>query len=95
MAKNSSMIYGVWVLALVALLLVIYYNRQISGFAGAPAVKEMFDGMDESQKKLICKTMADQLADVQGKQNSAPPEHASGYADAVKGLTEQMSSVGC
>ena len=95
MAKNNSMIYAVWVLALVALLLVIYYNREISGFAGARTMKEQFEGMDEAQKKLICKTLSEQLVDIQSKQVSAPPEQAAGYADALKGLTEQMTTLGC
>lgn len=95
MAKNNSMIYGVWVLALVALLLVIYYNREISGFTGAPSIKEQFNSMDEAQKKQICKTLTDQLADIQSKQTSVAPEQAAPYADAVKGLSDQMSTLGC
>jgi hypothetical protein len=95
MAKNNSMIYGLWVLALIALLLVIYYNREISGFAGAPSIKEQFDGMDDAQKKQICKTLTDQLADIKSKQTSVAPEQAAAYTDAVKGLSDQMSTIGC
>lgn len=95
MAKNFT-IYFVWLVALVALLLVIYYYRQtISGFADVKSVKEQFDGMDESQKKVICKTMIDQLEEVKSKQNGAPPEQAAGYAEATTKLTEQISSMNC
>jgi hypothetical protein len=96
MAKGGLAIYGLGVLVLFALLFVIYYYRQsISGFTDVTRVQEQFQSMDAGQKMQICKTFSEQLNDVLTKQKTANPTDAAGYAEAVKGLTGQLQSIGC
>ena len=94
MKYPKPMLYVVVILALAALLYLIYLNKQIiaEGFSNTDGfaintLTEKFQAMSDDQKAVVCKTLKDQIDQLNSSSNVSP--------DTVSTIKSQMDQIGC
>ena len=95
MKYPKYMLYVIVVLAFAALLYTIYtYNKVLEGFSdegfGLLQLAEKFQALPDDQKEIVCKTLREQIIQVQTQTNSADDSKR-----VIDGINEQMAKIGC